>query len=147
MNTNELFNEIETSELALPKRSSAGYAKKAVETTEAPAPSAPITEAQRMGQLDVRQKGLVPYYKAEKRIPVRIAPSYANHFGKVMRIGINGIIVAVRCDGSVQHLPASFAAVAFERMAHVDGAANRRHRMADVTGNFERQPRQLDFFS
>lgn len=49
-------------------------------------------------KLDIAQKSLVNVYQNEPKVPVRVAPSYAKYFGRVMRVAINGISVAVRCD-------------------------------------------------
>ena len=46
-------------------------------------------------KLDIAQKNLVNVYKSEAKVPVRVAPSYAKYFGRVMRVSINGISVAV----------------------------------------------------
>ena len=96
--------------------------------------------------LDLAQKNLVNVYKNEKKIPVRIAPSYAKYFGRVMRVSINGISVAVRCDGNDTLLPESFAAEVMRRMKEMDKIELRSSKMADVTRNLESSPGQLNFF-
>ena len=65
---------------------------------------------QRTLELDMKQKSLINVYKNETRIPVRVAPSYAKYFGRVMHVSINGISVGIRCDGNTVELPESFAA-------------------------------------
>lgn len=97
-------------------------------------------------KLDVAQKNLVNVYKNENRVAVRIAPSYAKYFGRVMRISINGISVAVKCDGKTIELPESFAAEALRRMAEMDKYELRLNKMSDVQRNAETSPGQLNFF-
>jgi hypothetical protein len=71
-------------------------------------------------ELDRKQKNLVNVYKSEPQIAVSIAPSYAKHFGRVMSVAINGVIVSVRCDGSTVKVPESFAAEIHARMQRIN---------------------------
>lgn len=97
-------------------------------------------------ELDLAQKNLVNVYKKEKLISVRVAPSYAKYFGRVMRVAINGISVAVRCDGKDIQLPESFAAEVLRRMSEMDKYELRLNKMANVQSNLESSPGQLNFF-
>lgn len=97
-------------------------------------------------ELDIAQKNLVNVYKSEPKVPVRVAPSYARYFGRVMRVAINGISVAVRCDGTTVELPESFAAEVMRRMSEMDKYDLRANKMADVRRNFETSPGQISFF-
>lgn len=97
-------------------------------------------------ELDRQQKNLVNTYKNEKQVSVRVAPAYAKYFGRVMRVSINGIMIAVRCDGKDVLLPESFAAEVLRRMSEMDKYDNRRSKMADITRNYETSPGQLNFF-
>lgn len=97
-------------------------------------------------RLDLAQKNLVNVYKNEPKIPVRVAPSYAKYFGRVMRVAINGISVAVKCDGRTVELPESFAAEVLRRMSEMDRYELRSSKMADVQRNYESSPGQLNFF-
>ena len=97
-------------------------------------------------KLDLAQKNLVNVYKNEKQVPVRVAPSYARYFGRVMRVAINGISVAVRCDGSTVNLPESFAAEVLRRMYEMDKYDLRLNKMARIEQNLESSPGQLNFF-
>lgn len=99
-----------------------------------------------MLNLDRAQKTLVDVYRNEKRIPVRVAPAYAKHFGRVMRVSINGISIAVKCDGNTVELPESFAAEVYRRMSEMDKLDLKRSSMANVEKNFETSPGQLNFF-
>lgn len=97
-------------------------------------------------ELDIAQKNLINAYRNEEKIPVRVAPSYARYFGRVMRVAINGIIVAVRCDGSTTSLPKSFAVEVLRRMSEMDKYDLRLNKMAQVQQNLESSPGQLNFF-
>lgn len=96
--------------------------------------------------LDMRQKNLVQTYAQEPKVPVRVAPSYAKYFGRVMRVSINGISVAVPCNGTTLSLPASFADEVMRRMSEMDKHELRASRMADATKNVETNPGQINFF-
>jgi len=95
---------------------------------------------------DRRQKTLVDVYKGERKVPVRIAPSYAKYFGRVMRVAINGIIIAVKCDGVTVELPESFAGEVLRRMTEMDRYEMRLNKMAAVQNNIEMSPGQINFF-
>ena len=96
--------------------------------------------------LDRKQKNLVNVYKNEKKINIAVAPSYAKYFGRVMRVSLNGISVAVRCDGKDTALPESFAAEVRRRMMEMDKYELRLRKMSRVQSNFETSPGQLSFF-
>lgn len=102
--------------------------------------------AARTRELDLAQKNLVNIYKKEAQVPVRVAPSYARYFGRVMRVAINGISIAVRCDGNTIKLPESFAAEVLRRMSEMDKYELRLNKMASVQHNLESSPGQLNFF-
>jgi hypothetical protein len=97
-------------------------------------------------KLDIAQKNLVNAYKNEKKVSVRVAPSYAKYFGRVMRVSINGIVVAVKCDGQTVELPESFATEVMRRMSEMDKHELRCQKMANVTKNIESSPGQINFF-
>jgi hypothetical protein len=78
-------------------------------------------------KLDIAQKNLVNVYKNEPKVPVRVAPAYAKYFGRVMRVALNGIIIAVKCDGNTVELPESFAA---ERRRFGDRSRPERGRLS-----------------
>lgn len=97
-------------------------------------------------ELDLAQKNLINIYRKETKVPVRVAPSYAKYFGRVMRVAINGISVAVKCDGTTVELPESFAAEVLRRMSEMDKYELRLNKMAKAEKNFETSPGQLNFF-
>lgn len=92
---------------------------------------------------EARRKSLHKIYKNEEYIPVQLAPSYAKHFGKVMSIIINGILVSVRVDGSTQRIPRSFAEELHRRRMAIDAKERMEMRMADIEKNFESAPGEL----
>ena len=97
-------------------------------------------------KLDLAQKNLINVYKNEPKVPVRVAPAYAKYFGRVMRVAINGISIAIRCDGRTVELPESFAAEVLRRMSEMDSYELRSSKMADIQRNYESSPGQLNFF-
>lgn len=99
-----------------------------------------------LADLDTRQKTLAQIYSAQKRYPVRIAPSYAKHFGNIMRVTINGIAIAVRCDGGTYNLPEEYAAEVERRMRAVDDMDMKSRKMSDIKNNYEPDIGRLNFF-
>lgn len=97
-------------------------------------------------ELDRKQKSLVQVYASEPRVPVRVAPSYARYFGRVMRVSINGISVAVKCDGRTVNLPESYAAEVLRRMSEMDQYELKLDKMSNIERNYETSPGQLNFF-
>lgn len=102
-------------------------------------------EAKAMVELEKKQRNILELYKAEPKINVRVAPSYARYFGKLMRVSINGISVTVPCNGQAVSLPKTFAAEVERRMAAMDSYENKQQRMANIQNNFESSPGQLTF--
>ena len=111
-----------------------------------PEPIAKKTIEQETLELDRKQKNLVNVYKDEKLIAVTIAPSYAKHFGRVMRVSINGIVIAVPCDGSSQRVPESFAAEIHARMRNINEQDLRAQKMSKVSHNLDTSPGSINFF-
>lgn len=120
--------------------------QKLIKETRATAENIEKKVEARTRELDLAQKRLVNYYKEETQVPVRVAPSYARYFGRVMRVAINGISIAVRCDGNTVTLPESFAAEVLRRMSEMDKYELRLNKMASVQRNLESSPGQLNFF-
>ena len=102
-------------------------------------------DAKEMVALEKQQRNLLEVYKNEPKQAVRVAPSYAKHFGKMMRVSINGISVTVPCDGQSIKLPETFATEVARRMAAIDAYENRQQKMANIKNNFESSPGQLTF--
>lgn len=102
-------------------------------------------EAKAMAELEKKQRDLLNIYKAEEKINVRVAPSYAKYFGRMMRVSINGISVTIPCNGQSVALPKTFATEVERRMAAMDKYENKQQRMANIQNNFESSPGQLTF--
>lgn len=92
---------------------------------------------------EARRKMLHKVYKNEDYIGVQLAPSYAKHFGKVMSIIINGILVTVRVDGSTQRIPRTFAEELHRRRLAIDNKERMELRMAELQNQVEAQPGEL----
>lgn len=120
--------------------------QKLIKETRATTESVERKAEARTRELDLAQKNLVNVYKKEKQVPVRVAPSYARYFGRVMRVAINGISIAVRCDGNTVNLPESYATEVLRRMSEMDKYELRLNKMASVQHNLESSPGQLNFF-
>ncbi len=110
------------------------------------APTKKVKREETLVSLDLKQKTLAQIYTAQKKYPVRIAPSYARYFGNIMRIVINGIAIAVRCNGETYMLPEDFAAEAERRMREMDTIELKSRKMADFKGNYEPDIGSLSFF-
>jgi hypothetical protein len=135
MNKDEdLFNELENTEVTSTSRS------RSRNTNPAQTKDYGLTD------VDRRQKNLLQIYRNEPLVPVRIAPSYAKYFGRVMRVVINGVVVAVRCDGKSVEIPETFAAEVYRRIDNMDNYDLRVSNMSNVQRNFESAPGSLKFF-
>lgn len=95
---------------------------------------------------DQARKALVNVYKAEPKISVMVAPMYADYFGKVMHVMINGISIAVPCNGKPYDIPETFAAEVFRRLRAINEQQQRQKRYSDVASNVESAPGELALF-
>jgi hypothetical protein len=95
---------------------------------------------------DQARKALVNVYKAEPKISVMVAPMYADYFGKVMHVMINGISIAVPCNGKPYDIPETFAAEVFRRLRAINEQQQRQKRYSDVSSNVENAPGELALF-
>ena len=102
--------------------------------------------SQEMLKREVAQKTLAQIYTSQKKFPVRIAPSYAKYFGRIMRVTINCVAVAVPCNGQVYNLPEEFACECERRMREMDAYELKSRKLADVTNNYEPDIGSLSFF-
>lgn len=132
-NQEDLFNELEDAEVISTSKSKKN-------TTPAQSKNYDLNVVER------RQKNLLQVYRNEPLVPVRIAPSYAKYFGRVMRVGINGVVIAVRCDGKSVNIPETFAAEVYRRMANMDNYELKVSNMSNIQRNFESAPGSLNFF-
>lgn len=94
-----------------------------------------------------RRRELARHYKEEELKPVTISPLYKPHFGNCMMVTINGIGLAIPCDGKVYNIPKTFANEVQARIGKIDMILEKRNRMKDISKNHETTPGELNFFS
>lgn len=102
---------------------------------------------QSVNALEKKRFNLVEKYKAEKKYKVKGAPAYQAHFGSVMSIIINGVLVTVPLDGRSYEIPESFAQVFNSRIRQIDNMALQQSALADVTNNIESMPGEKDLIT
>jgi hypothetical protein len=95
---------------------------------------------------DMARKKLAHVYSKEPKVSVMVAPMYAAHFGRVMHVSINGISVAVPCNGMPYSIPKTFAEEVHRRLRAVNEAELKSKRFADVASNVERAPGELALY-
>lgn len=96
-----------------------------------------------LAELEAAKKDLLNQYTKEERETISVSPMYAAHFGNVMAVNINTVVVRVRIDGSPQSIPKTFADEVRRRVMEVDKQLRMENRMSNVQGNFERAPGEL----
>lgn len=97
-------------------------------------------------QKDHARKALAEEYRREPKKSVMVAPMYAAYFGKVMHIMINGISIAVPCDGRPYDIPQTFAGEVFRRINAINDQQSKAKRYSDVNSNIEGAPGELALF-
>ena len=102
---------------------------------------------QSVNALEKKRLSLVEKYKAEKKYKVKGAPAYQAHFGNVMSIVINGVLITVPLDGRSYEIPESFAQVFNSRIRQIDNMALQQEALADVTNNVESMPGEKDLIT
>ena len=105
------------------------------------------TNNQSVNALEKKRYSLVEKYKAEKKYKVKGAPAYQAHFGSVMSIIINGVLVTVPLDGRSYEIPESFAQVFNSRIRQIDNMALQQSALADVANNIESMPGEKDLIT
>lgn len=95
---------------------------------------------------DARRKSLVAEYNSEPKKLVVIAPAYRPEFGNNMHVSLNGISMAIPCNGRPYSIAESFAAVVQERLRACNDQMNRKKQLADIPGNRESTPGELRFY-
>ena len=105
-----------------------------------------ISAAQEMMKRETAQRTLAQFYTSQKKLPVRIAPAYAKYFGNVMRVVINGVAVAIPCNGQSFNIPVEFACECERRMREMDAYELKTRKLADVAKNYEPDIGHLSFF-
>ena len=102
--------------------------------------------AQEMLKRETAQRTLAQFYANQKKLPVRIAPSYAKYFGNIMRVVVNGVAVAIPCNGQTYNIPVEFACECERRMREMDAYELKTRKLADVAKNYEPDIGHLSFF-
>ena len=102
---------------------------------------------QNVNALEKKRLSLVEKYKAEKKYKVKGAPAYQAHFGSVMSIIINGVLITVPLDGRSYEIPESFAQVFNSRIRQIDNMALQQSALADVANNIESMPGEKDLIT
>ena len=97
-------------------------------------------------QKDAARKKLAHIYNNEPKRSVMIAPMYAPYFGKVMHVMLNGISIAIPCDGQPYNIPKTFAEEVYRRLRAVNEAELKSKRFANVSANVERAPGELALY-
>lgn len=108
--------------------------------------SAEQSAAQEMLKRETAQRTLAQFYASQRKLPVRIAPSYAKYFGNIMRVVVNGVAVAIPCNGQSYSIPVEFACECERRMREMDAYELKTRKLADVAKNYEPDIGHLSFF-
>ena len=99
-----------------------------------------------VNQKEKERKALAQALRAQQKVPVQISPLYRPYFGRVHTVTINGISVAIPCDGKTYMVPASFAEEVRVRIYKQDQLIQKKNRLGDVRNNFEASPGELNLF-
>ena len=102
---------------------------------------------QSVNALEKKRLSLVEKYKAEKKYKVKGAPAYQAHFGNVMSIVINGVLITVPLDGRSYEIPESFAQVFNTRIRQIDNMSLQQSVLSDVASNVENMPGEKDLIT
>ena len=92
------------------------------------------------------RKALAKSFKEQEKVPVQISPLYRPYFGRVMTVTINGVSVAIPCDGKTYYVPKTFAEEAKVRIFKRDRLIQKKNSLGDVSNNFETSPGELNLF-
>ena len=92
------------------------------------------------------RKALAKSFRQQDKVPIQISPLYRPYFGRVHTVTINGISVAIPCDGKTYMVPASFAEEVKVRIYKQDQLIQKKNRLGDVRNNFEASPGELNLF-
>jgi hypothetical protein len=107
---------------------------------------AEVASNRAVAEKEIERKALAKAFKTQDTAPVQVSPLYAPYFGKVMTVTINGISVAVPCDGKTYMVPASFAEEVLIRLNNQDELIQKKRKLGDVSNNFETSPGELQIF-
>lgn len=92
------------------------------------------------------RKKVAKWFKEQDLAPVNIPPLYKPYFGRVMTVTLQGVSVAIPCDGKTYKIPASFAEEVKIRIANQNEMFEKKNRLSNSSGNFESSPGELNLF-
>lgn len=92
------------------------------------------------------RRELAKVFKGQKKVPVSIPPLYKPYFGRVMTVFLNGVSIAIPCDGKTYEVPASFAEEIQIRIDNQNELIQKKSKLSDVSNNFETSPGALNLF-
>lgn len=116
-----------------------------VETTAVDETETPV-RTNDVQSVEMKRRSLLTHYKSEDKLPVNISPMYAKYFGNVMTVAINGITVAIPCDGKTYQITKTHAIEALSRVRKIDASITRKTRLQDASNNFEYTPGEIKFY-
>lgn len=99
-----------------------------------------------VAEKEQERKQLAKSFRNQDKVPVQISPLYQPYFGKVHTVTINGISVAIPCDGKTYMVPKTFAEEVKIRIYKQDKLIQKKNRLGDVSNNFEKSPGELNLF-
>lgn len=115
----------------------------AINKVETKTSAAENAHAANYTRTEIKRKGLVSKYRAEKKVAVSISPFYAPYLGKVVRQIVNGIVVDIPADGKTYMVNETHASHILSKIRRVDAMIARQQRAGDIKNNFEYSPGQL----
>lgn len=121
-------------------------AKKVVSEPEATKGKTEPVKVENVQTVELKRRALLQHYKNEDTISVNISPMYAKYFGKVMTVSIQGITVAIPCDGKTRKYNKTHAIEALSRLRKIDASITRKERMKDIVNNVETSPGEIKFY-
>lgn len=105
-----------------------------------------IEDVSNVQSVEMKRRALLDTYKNEEKMAVNISPMYAKYFGNTMTVSINGITIAIPCNGKTYKVPRTHAIEALSRVRKVDASITRKQRMQDIVNNLEVTPGELRFY-
>ena len=109
--------------------------------------SAVVTESNMdVNVKEKERKVLAKSFRDQEKVPIQISPLYRPYFGRVHTVTINGVSVAVPCDGKTYMVPKIFADEVRIRIFRQDQLIQKKNRLGDVRNNFEASPGELQLF-
>ena len=99
-----------------------------------------------VGRAEERRRKLLETYKAEKKVPTYLDPSFAAWLGNITQVQVNGISLAVPINGDRVELPETFADVLESKRRAINDITNKMKNMSNASSNVETSPGELQFF-